>query len=332
MISISILPSAQAGVMISDFGSNAMFDHSIALQSDGKIVAVGEYGCAAGSYNCTANGYKFALARFNTNGSIDATFGTKGIVTTNFNSMSDVPYDPNNELNNIAIQSNGKLVVGTDTFNGGTYHFLVARFNSNGSLDTSFGAAGQITTAFGNYDDHLHAVMLQRDGKILAAGSSSNGTNTGIALARYYGILPTSYISTGSYDGWILESKMDSGVGGTQNTYATTIYVGDDLKNRQYRSILSFNTAPIPDNAVITSALFKVRIQGVVGNDPFNTFGNLLADIHKGYFGNKIALELADFSAPASAGTVQQSISPITYNWYRVNLSTVNMALSIKPA
>ena len=317
-----------SGTWVTDFGSLGFYDYSIALQSDGKMVAVGQLGCTF-SGSCLIPGYKFAFARFNTNGSMDTTFGTNGVITNNFSLMADPTNNPGFEqLKNIVVQPDGKLIVGLDTFDGSHYHFLLARFNSNGSLDTTFGNAGEITTAFGNYDDHLHAIVLQPDGKIIAAGSTTNGTNTGIALARYVvanvNSVTATFISEAANDGTILESYQNSGVGGTQNGFATTISVGDDPGNRQYRSILSFHTESIPDNAVITAAQLMIRYQGVVGTDPFPTFGNLLVDIHSGYFGNSIGLELADFSAPASPSTYQEHLSPMPYNWYGTNLSTAS--------
>ncbi len=306
------------GSVIPYFGSLGFVDYSAALQSDGKIVAIGEYGSKP-------NGYKYTLARFNNDGSPDTSFGANGLNITDFSDISDVNYNfLGNQSHFLAIQSDGKLVVTGDNSNG---HFFVARFNSNGSLDTSFGTNGKITTSFGTSND-VRAIVLQPDGKIIAAGSTSNGTNTGIVLARYVVANVTSvtatFISEAANDGTILESYQNSGVGGTQNGFATTISVGDDPGNRQYRSILSFHTQAIPDNAVITAAQLMIRYQGTVGTDPFLTFGNLLVDIHSGYFGNSIGLELADFSAPASPSTYQEHLSPMPYNWYGTNLSTAS--------
>ncbi len=317
------------GSLAPDFGNMGFDDYSIALQSDGKIIAVGQLGCTFDYYTCPTPGYKFAIARFNSNGSTDTTFGTNGVITNNFSLMDNFTNNPDIEqLKNIILQPDGKFIVGLDTFDGSYYHFLIARFNSNGSLDPTFGTAGEVTTAFGTSDDHLHSIILQPDGKIIAAGSTSNGTNTGIALARYLvaNVTPVTatFISESKNDGWILESARYSNVGGTQNGGATTFNVGDDPANRQYRSILSFNTAAIPDSAVITAAQLKIMKQGVVGTDPFTTFGNLLVDIRNGHFGNSIGLELVDFSAPASPSTYQEHIVFMPPNWYGFNFSSAD--------
>ena len=196
------------GPLPTDFGNVGFIDYSIALQPDGKIIAVGQLGCTF-SGSCPTPGYKFALARFNSNGSTDTTFGTNGVVTNNFNIMIDPSETGAVQLKNIIIQPDGRLIVGLDTFDGSHYHFLLARFNANGSPDTSFGNAGQITTAFSTPDDHLHSIILQPDGKIVAAGSTSNGTNTGIALARYVVAnvksVTATFISEAANDGTILE-------------------------------------------------------------------------------------------------------------------------------
>ena len=192
--------------LATDFGNVGFYDYSIALQPDGKIVAVGQLGCF--QYCQVPSGYQFALARFNSNGSTDTTYGTNGVITNNFSIMAYLNNDPDSEqLKNIILQPDGKLIVGLDTFDGSHYHFLLMRFNSNGSPDNSFGTAGQVTAAFGTSDD-VHAIVLQPDGKILAAGSTSNGTNTGIALARYLvanvNSVTATFISEAANDGTIL--------------------------------------------------------------------------------------------------------------------------------
>ena len=101
-------------------GSDVVIAHAIAIQADGKIVAAGR---SFGNFN------KFALARYNTNGSLDTSFGTGGKLTTQISSNS------NDEAYAVAIQSDGKIVVGGRSFNGATYDFAVVKYNTDGSLD-----------------------------------------------------------------------------------------------------------------------------------------------------------------------------------------------------
>jgi hypothetical protein len=108
-----------------------------------------------------------------------------------------------------------------------------------------------------------------------------------------------SLTSVGSYDGWILESASGSGIGGALNASGSTFPLGDNLANRQYRGILSFNTARLPDNAVITSVRLRMRWQSTAGDDPFDSLGSLWVDTRKPFFGAKLNLEKTDFKASA---------------------------------
>jgi len=112
----------------------------------------------------------------------------------------------------------------------------------------------------------------------------------------------TFFKSSGTYDGWILESSEISGMGGTKNSSATTLRVGDDAANRQYRAILSFDTSALPETAVITSITLKFKYAGISGTNPFTTHGKLLVDICTGAFKGAPVLELGDFKATCTPG------------------------------
>ena len=128
-----------------------------------------------------------------------------------------------------------------------------------------------------------------------------------------------SSTSTAAYDGWVLESAAASHVGGSLGATGT-LRLGDNASNRQFRSILSFNTAALPDNAVIHSVTLKIKKAGALGTDPLtsNALGALLADIKKGSFGAS-ALELGDFQATASASAIGH-FTAIGNGWYQVVL------------
>jgi hypothetical protein len=128
--------------------------------------------------------------------------------------------------------------------------------------------------------------------------------------------LPETFRSAALADGWVLESTETSSAGGSMNA-AGSLFVGDNAANKQYRSILSFNTMGLPNDAVITKVTLRVRRQGVVGADPFTTHLNLLVDARKGAFGAG-ALQLGDFQAFAnlnSAAIVGKM--PLAGGWYQ---------------
>lgn len=283
---------------------------SMVLQSDGKIIVVGTSSDGDDLHN------DLVVARFNNNGALDTTFGATGIVITDFGA---------NEFGmDVHLQTDGKIVmVGTSTTNG-INSLLIARFNKDGSLDNTFGDNGKLIGGLSNGDNSGAGIKIQPDGKIVVVGSK----NGDAFLARYLlGTATTTitYRSVAGSDGWILESTEISNVGGTLDKLATTFNVGDDVKDKQYRSILSFNTSTLHDKAIITSVQLNIKKQGVVGTDPFTTHGDLLLDIRDSAFSNNLVLQTIDFAAPASQGAIQDRFSSLTYSWYTVNLSGANL-------
>ncbi len=130
-----------------------------------------------------------------------------------------------------------------------------------------------------------------------------------------YEVRARAYTSVGISDGWVLESTAISGVGGSLNSTAATLRVGDDPLNRQYRSVLSFNTSSVPDTAIVVAAKLRVKGAAVAGK-PFASLGSLRFALNVPYFGTSSALELGDFQAPATV-SVAGTVSSIPSNgWY----------------
>jgi uncharacterized delta-60 repeat protein len=211
-------------------GSNAT---SAALQPDGRLVV-------AGAYKNESSYREFALARYNVNGSLDATFGSGGILTTSMGNGGAIAlfvvllpngrivltgyfeagrrnhdfalasYSPSGTLDQsfgnggrvttdlfgssddiasaLALQSDGKLIVAGRTGLYPSFDVGLARYNSNGQLDQSFGTGGKVSSNFSNRDE-AYAVALQRDGRIVVAGLSDPSGNTfDFTLARYFAV------------------------------------------------------------------------------------------------------------------------------------------------
>ena len=163
------------------------------VQSDGKIVIAGL------SKDNTSNEDTFVLGRFNTNGTLDNTFGSNGGTVRTLIGSTSYAYA-------LAIQSDGKIIAAgtalTITYNTA---FALARYNTDGTLDNSFGANGIVVTenvtGSDGTDNEIYAIALQTDGKIVVAGYSWLSTGTqGYALARYNtdGTLDTSFGTDGT--------------------------------------------------------------------------------------------------------------------------------------
>jgi uncharacterized delta-60 repeat protein len=165
-----------------------------ALQTDGKLLVTGSIAGLSSD--------DFALVRYNTNGSVDSTFDDDGLVSTDIDSNS---FDGSNS---IAIQMDGKIVVVGFSLIGSGYDFVVVRYHSNGSLDSTFGGDGIVTTDVGGAGDEGVSVALQSDGKIVVAGYRIAIADYDFAVVRYNtdGTLDNSFDSDG-----ILTSDLNSG-------------------------------------------------------------------------------------------------------------------------
>jgi hypothetical protein len=135
-----------------------------------------------------------------------------------------------------------------------------------------------------------------------------------------------AFTSVAAQDGWVLESSENSNVGGSINSAGNTFRLGDDAANRQYRAILSFNTAALPDNAIIRSAVIRIKYFSTVGANPFSSLGNLWAQIRQGPFNNNSALETADFSAPPSTAGIAGVFNGPFSDWYNAPLTAAGRA------
>src|SRR5581483_1437632 len=148
-----------------------------ALQSDGKIIVV----CATDNFQIASQ--VFGVTRLLSNGSPDTTFVNRGTTIMAFTDFINTP-------NAVAIQADGKIVVAgeTQSSDGSVNRFAVARFNSNGTLDTTFGVGGKVTTeffsvTFGGVRELADVILLQPDGKILVAGVAIQGAKLPVQSA-----------------------------------------------------------------------------------------------------------------------------------------------------
>lgn len=196
-----------------------------ALQSDGKLVVLGQI-----------SGTPAVLIRYNTDGSVDTTFGLEGsVISSNFAASA----------RRLLIQPDGKIVVG-----GGA--FVVARYNSDGHLDQSFGTSGRSSGGFGTGNGSLEAIASQVDGKILIAGWVSwsmtgnsafavgryhtNGTldstfgNGGFVLTEFTGALDLANAITVQADGKAVAAGYAAEPGGSYHDFAVARYMSTSLK------------------------------------------------------------------------------------------------------
>jgi hypothetical protein len=108
----------------------------------------------------------------------------------------------------------------------------------------------------------------------------------------------STFKSVAAYDGWITESSETSNAGGVMNSTNADLLIGDDTSDKQIRAILHFDTSALPDNAVVTAMVLKIKQKSVSGSNPFTSIGSLYVDMKNPAFGLP-NLELGDFAATA---------------------------------
>jgi uncharacterized delta-60 repeat protein len=167
--------TAVASANGSDFGRD------VAVQADGKIVVVGQAGAT-----------DFTVVRYNRDGSLDTTFDGDGKVTTDIAGVDDAF--------SVQILSDGKILVAGFATNAGTgQDFALVRYNSDGSLDTTFDTDGKVTTDLDNLPNTGRTVLVQTDGKYLVCGRTGTSPSLKFSAARYNtnGSLDTTFDTDG---------------------------------------------------------------------------------------------------------------------------------------
>ena len=174
-----------SGRVTTDFFGGEDQALAVAIQQDGKIVVGG------GDSINTLFAQDFALARYDTNGSLDPTFGAGGKVATDFTTDFGTTFRTADNVSSLAIQPDGKILA-AGAANGfiGSGGFALARYNTNGGLDNAFGLGGKVTTSFHGFGESASSLAIQRDGKIVLGGRNHpqpTGDKADFALARYEG-------------------------------------------------------------------------------------------------------------------------------------------------
>lgn len=198
--------NTQPGGLDPSFGTNGIvktnttpdytdFNSGSAIQSDGKLVVAGSV------FDDSTMDFAGMLTRYNTDGSLDNSFNNDGKVQAFY-------YETNIGHNSVAIQEDGKIVFAGNVLGDGEssklFNFALARYNIDGSPDSTFGPDGKVTTDMGFFPesmDDINSIAIQKDGKIVAAGRSTEW----IAVEGHeYGRIIDVIVRMILMEGWII--------------------------------------------------------------------------------------------------------------------------------
>jgi len=236
--------------------------NSIVIQSDGKIVA--------GGNTSDQSGIRFALVRYNSNGSLDSTFSDNGIQISNLNSSG--------QINSLALQADGKIVAAGNVWNGSNNDVAVARYNTNGHPDSTFSSNGLQQTDLGNSEEFGNSVAVQSDGKIIVAGSVNNYGNADFVVLRYNadGSPDLSFNSNG-----ILQSD----IGGNDNCTAVALQADGKI-------VVAGTTSQYQDNDYQNTNMVAARFKADGTSDnTFGTNGIVITDLDNNDVATALAIE-----------------------------------------
>jgi uncharacterized delta-60 repeat protein len=289
------------GIALDSIGGSAA---SLILQPDGKIVAGG----TVSNYAVPPSFSDFELVRCDTTGKIDSTFGTDGIVITGFPSINYLYAN----LQALAIQNDGKIVAGGFSFDNSILYAL-ARYTTNGSLDTTFGFEGIDTNYFSG---EINSVAIQTDSKIVAAGERISAPQN-----NYQAFTVVRYDSTGSFDTGFATNGIDST---TINGYASSLVLQPDEKIIAAGidfstgfALLRLNTNGTPDTSfgiggeVATTIVPSTNYFSVVKSVALQSDGKIVAAgfaLDNRYYGNYFAV--ARYISGLTTGILNLSSTP----------------------
>ncbi len=196
LVTVFVSSSYAAGALDTTFGNNGFTltdfkvgnDQAYGLveTKDGKILAVGYSNNGAETENTN-----IALARYNSDGTLDTSFGVEGQVSVDVSGENDM-------ARAIALEADGKIVVGGYTTTGGDEDFVVLRFTSDGFLDTNFNGTGQLVVDISTGNEQLYGLAVLSNGNILAAGvSTETSTQAVIVQITSTGSLDTGFGTDG---------------------------------------------------------------------------------------------------------------------------------------
>lgn len=271
---------------------------SMSIQADGKLVVSG--------YNANGSGGDVVLARYNTNGTLDNTFSSTGIVITDFSGDYDF-------ASGMQLQSDGKIVISGSSTMSKTHSFFIARYLPNGTLDNTFGSSGSTSSLIGVKDDGFAKCALQTDGKIISIGYSWNATLT----------KPTIYIMR-----YLTNGTLDNTFGTSGRVILSFGTTYEDLKDIVLQA--DGKIVVVGSSAIFDIALARLNTNGSL-DTTFGSKGKVITSL--GTFANAQAVTLQTDKKIVIGGVMtnpstSESDFLVARYFSSLTLGVVNLSLS----
>ncbi len=306
--------AASAGSLDPSFGTGGVVTvpagfgvGTMLTQSNGTILVMGSL------TNTVTDDAEFAVLSYNANGTLNTSFGTGGEAVASFPGASA-------EASAIFVQSDGNIVVaGSEVTPGEAEDAAVAEFNANGTLDTSFGNGGEVTTSADPAGDvGLSAVLVEPDGDILVGGGIAGAPKAAhlTALIRYNanGTLDTSFGS----GGFAVQNVGSPGIVALGEDAAGDIFVqninNSDTIGDSQPSLGEYSPAGVPDSTVTFPSSSSITVSSTGGFQPNGTYpvGQMVEEIPAvGEVTYDVQVQLD--SLPAGAASAGFSNPPFAY-------------------
>ncbi|MBI4897535.1 MAG: hypothetical protein HY827_04115 [Actinobacteria bacterium] len=240
------------GRVYTPIGSSNDTANAVIVQPDGKIVV-------AGQADNGGAGFDFAIARYNSDGTLDASFDGDGIVTADFG--TDDQY-----INSIAVRPDGSILAAGYSQPGSVEHVVIVRYTATGALDTTFGVGGVVNTFAPGGESRANEIALQNNDKFVVAGTFYDGTYTDHFVAQYLasGALDTSFDG----DGMLITGA----VGADEHGEALAIgpdgkivvvgdtYIGSNYDMTAMRLVGEPQLVPVPPMLKPTSSIVRPKL------------------------------------------------------------------------
>jgi uncharacterized delta-60 repeat protein len=262
----------EGGVVTTNLGDYEESANAVAIQDDGKIVVVGTH------YYAQDSQHAHVLARYHADGTPDTAFGSAGVVATE-------TCAPSGQLLGVSLQSDGKIVAAGAC----SYDFMLARYEANGAPDLSFGVDGLVIESAGNTGELAFAVLVQPDGRIVAAGSALMRFEPNGALDTTFGGGGTAVVNERAFHAVVLDA------GGRIVTAGSGQGSGSDFELSRYAADGSLDAS-------------------------FGTDGTALLDVEQSAdVPHGLAIR-ADGKLVAVGAAESMPSSPVTWNWTLMRL------------